>query len=259
MRIPIMRGIIERRILANFHVDPDALANVLPGPFRPKLVNGKGIAGICLIRLKQLRPRFVPAFLGISSENAAHRIAVEWDDNGETKEGVYIPRRDTSSRLNTLVGGRLFPGVHHHAHFQVHEHEDRYSVVLDSDDDLAHVAVAGRVALELPPNSVFRSVHEASDFFKEGSLGYSTTRTFGSYDGLELRTFNWEVLPLSVERVESSFFENRKLFPAGSVEFDCALLMRNIKHEWHERPSLRVATDLREESLAVCTRAQRGG
>ncbi|HUG68501.1 MAG TPA: DUF2071 domain-containing protein, partial [Pirellulaceae bacterium] len=224
--------------LANFRVDPDVLAKVLPCPFRPKLVNGKGIAGICLIRLKQIRPRFVPAFMGISSENAAHRIAVEWDQNGEKKQGVYIPRRDTSSRLNTLVGGRLFPGVHHYARFQVRELDDQYSVVLDSDDDDTHVAVEGRVVPDLPADSVFGSIREASDFFEGGSLGYSATHTAGEYDGLELRTVNWEVLPLSAERVESSFFENRTLFPAGSAEFDCALLMRNIKHEWHGRPSL---------------------
>ena len=238
MKIPIMRGVIDRRILANFHVDPDVLARVLPSPFRPKLVNGKGIAGICLIRLKRLRPRFVPAFLGISSENAAHRIAVEWDQNGETKEGVYIPRRDTSSRLNTLVGGRLFPGVHHHARYQVQENDDHYSVIMDSDDDDTHVAVEGHLTSDFPDGSVFCSLQDASDFFERGSLGYSATRTSGSYDGLELQTFNWDVQPLAVDRVETSFFEDSQLFPAGSVEFDCALLMRNIKHEWHGRPTL---------------------
>jgi hypothetical protein len=238
MKIPTMRGIIDRRILANFHVDPDVLAKVLPSPFRPKLINGKGIAGICLIRLKQLRPRFVPAFLGISSENAAHRIAVEWDDSGETKEGVYIPRRDTSSRLNTLVGGRLFPGVHHHARYQVQEDDGHYSVVLDSDDDDTHVAVEGRVTTDFPDGSVFGSIQDASDFFERGSLGYSATRRSGTYDGLELRTINWSVESLAVDRIESSFFEDSSLFPAGSVEFDCALLMRNINHEWHGRPTL---------------------
>jgi len=238
MRIPVMRGIIDRRILANFHVDPDVLANVLPKPFRPKLVNGKGIAGICLIRLKGIRPRFLPGFMGISSENAAHRMAVEWDEDGETREGVYIPRRDTSSRINTLVGGRLFPGVHHHARFQIHEEDGRYSVVLDGDDGETHVAVEGRAASDLPAGSVFRCVDEASEFFQCGSLGYSATRTPGEYDGLELRTFNWDVQPLAVERVESSFFEDNTLFPAGTARFDCALLMRNIRHEWHGQPSL---------------------
>lgn len=238
MKIPTMQGVIDRRILANYHVDPDVLAKVLPKPFRPKVVKGKGIAGICLIRLKQIRPRFLPAFFGISSENAAHRIAVEWDENGLTKEGVYIPRRDTSSRLNTIVGGRLFPGVHHHAQFQVKENGDHYSVIMESDDDDTHVAVEGSLTTNWPNESVFNSIQEASHFFECGSLGYSATRTSGEYDGLELRTMNWDVKSLVVERMESSFFGNEKQFLKGSVEFDCALLMQNIQHEWRGRSSL---------------------
>jgi hypothetical protein len=238
MQIPIIRGIIDRRILVNFRVDAGVLARLLPAPFRPKLVNGAGMAGVCLIRLRDIRPRFLPSFLGISSENAAHRIAVEWDQDGNTREGVFIPRRDTSSRLNTLAGGRLFPGVHHHAAFQVQEHDDRYRIELDSDDRHTRLLVEGHVAHELPPTSIFGSLKEASDFFERGSLGYSVTATPGQFDGLELRSFNWQARPLAVERVESSFFEDRGLFPAGSVAFDCALLMRGVEHEWHGRGRL---------------------
>jgi hypothetical protein len=238
LQIPVIRGIIDRRILVNFRVDPGALARLLPAPFRPKLVKGKGMAGVCLIRLKNIRPRFLPSFLGISSENAAHRIAVEWDHNGEIKEGVFIPRRDASSRLNTLVGGRLFPGVHNHAAFQVREHDDRYRIELDSDDSQTHLLVEGHLAHELPGTSVFGSIKVASEFFERGSLGYSVTTKPGQYDGLELHSFNWQVQPLAVEKVESSFFEDRVLFSPGSVEFDCALLMRGIEHEWHGRGRL---------------------
>jgi hypothetical protein len=235
MQIPVIRGIIDRRILVNFRVGAAVLARLLPAPFRPKLINGAGMAGVCLIRLKNIRPRFWPSFLGIRSENAAHRIAVEWDQNGEIKEGVFIPRRDTSSRLNTLVGGRLFPGVHHHAAFQVQEYGDRYRVQLNSDDRQTHLLVEGHVAHELPSTSVFGSLQEASDFFERGSLGYSVTARPDQFDGLELRSFHWQVQPLTVDNVESSFFENRALFPPGSVAFDCALLMRGIEHEWHGR------------------------
>jgi hypothetical protein len=238
MQIPIIRGVIDRRILVNFRVDPAALARVLPAPFRPKLVNGLAIAGVCLIRLKDIRPRFFPSFLGISSENAAHRVAVEWDQDGSTKGGVFIPRRDTSSRLNTLVGGKLFPGVHHHAAFQVQENGDHYRIELNSDDRDTHVLVEGRLAHDLPPTSIFRSVKEVSDFFEKGSLGYSTTANPGHFDGLELRTFNWQVQPVDVDKVESSFFENQALFPPGSAVFDNALLMRGIEHEWHGRGQL---------------------
>src|SRR4051794_24050432 len=145
MRIPVITGVIDRRILANWRCDPAALARLLPAPFRPKLANGYGVAGVCLIRLKDIRPRAVPDGLGkamgVSSENAAHRIAVEWDEDGVTREGVFIPRRDTSSRLNTLVGGRLFPGVHHHARFDVREDESRLHVAMASDDGVTRLSV----------------------------------------------------------------------------------------------------------------------
>ena len=59
-----------------------------------------------------------------------------------------------------------------------------------------------------------------------------------TFDGLELKSFTWEVQPLAVQRVESSFFEDRTKFPSGSVEFDCALLMKGIEHEWRGREGL---------------------
>ena len=52
MQIPIIRGIIDRRILVNFRVGAAVLTRLLPAPFRPKLVNGAGMAGVCLIRLR---------------------------------------------------------------------------------------------------------------------------------------------------------------------------------------------------------------
>ena len=202
------------------------MAAALPRPFRPQLFDGWAIGGICLIRLKRVRPAFLPISWGIGSENAAHRIAVEWSENGETKHGVYIPRRDTNSRLNSWAGGTIFPGRHHHASFNVIENGEHYSVTMTSGD--AKVHVSGTVAATLPNSSVFGSVSNASDFFEQGSLGYSDTKTQGKYDGLELDCSNWHVESLNVDSIQSSYFEDTNRFPAGSVEFDCALLMRNI-------------------------------
>src|SRR5262245_10324380 len=242
MRIPILRGLIDRRLLVNYRVDADVLARLLPPPFEPKLVRGHGMVGICLIRLKQVRPRFVPSWLGIASENAAHRAAVVWHENGELKEGVYVRRRDTNSRLNAWAGGRLFPGIHHYAKFTVEETADRYHVALRGDDGVTRMEVRGRPAGVLPASSVFGSLDEASAFFRAGSLGYSATPHPSRFQGLELRCRNWRAEPLGVERMRSSFFEDESLFPKRSIGFDCALLMRGIEHEWHGKPDLRCST-----------------
>jgi hypothetical protein len=138
MKQPSVSGVVERRLLVNYRVDPEVAARVLPPPLRPQLVAGWAVAGICLIRLGQLRPSRVPARLGIRSENAAHRVAVEWDcAEGPPKTGVYIPRRDSASLVNVIAGGRLFPGEHHRAAFDVHETARDLHVAFDSVDGTA--------------------------------------------------------------------------------------------------------------------------
>ena len=229
MKTPIIKGIIDRRILINYQIDKEVLENYLPNPFKPKLVNGKGIAGICLIRLKEIRPKGLPKQIGISSENGAHRIAVEWTENGEQKEGVYIPRRDTSSRLNSLAGGTIFPGIHHLADFTVNEKDGDYEIGFVSDDQTS-LSIKAKETNTWNSESVFNNLQCVSDFFENGSIGYSPYKN--GFDGLELKAYNWKVSLLEVENVKSSFFENESVFPKGSVKFDNALLMKSIEHEW---------------------------
>jgi len=240
MGLPVIQGVIRRRILVNFRVDPGVMQTQLPSRFRPKLHEGHAIAGICLIRLDSVRPRFVPQFLGLSSENAAHRVAVRWEADGCEKEGVFIPRRDTGSVMNQLAGGRLFPGEHHHAHFTVREGSHNIDLSMQSDDRQVSVKVRGRLGGALPSSSCFSSLAEASAFFEHGSIGYSVTSDAGRLDGIELRTHGWTVEPLQVEEVFSSYFSDETRFPKGSVEFDCALVMRNLGHEWHSAEDLYV-------------------
>lgn len=225
-------------MLVNYRVDPDVMAKHLPPPFRPKIHRGYGLAGLCLIRLKRIRPSFLPAWLGIGSENAATRFAVEWDDESGCREGVYVRRRDTSSWLNSLAGGRIFPGVHSHGRFESRETDSTIEFSMQSDDGGTNVELAARVASLWPSNSIFVSLSEASSFFEAGSLGYSATSEGGRFQGLELRCKGWRVESLEVDPVQSSFFDDPKNFPTGSIAFDCGLLMRGIDHEWHGKQDL---------------------
>jgi Uncharacterized conserved protein (COG2071) len=240
MGLPVIRGLIRRRILVNFRVDPRVMQIQLPSRFRPKLHRGHAIAGICLIRLEAVRPRLVPQLFGFSSENAAHRIAVRWQAEGAEKEGVFIPRRDTGSAMTQIAGGRLFPGEHHRASFSVREGSGSIDLSMQSNDREVSMRVRGRLGGPLPSSSCFSSLAEASGFFEPGSLGYSVTSEAGRLDGIELRTHGWRVEPLQVEEVFSSYFSDPVRFPKGSVEFDCALVMRNVGHEWHGAEDLYV-------------------
>jgi hypothetical protein len=242
MNLPAIQGVIRRRILLNYRVAPDVVARLLPSGFQPKLVHGQAIAGICLIRLESVRPMGLPALVGISSENSAHRIAVEWTDaDGVSKEGVFVPRRDTDSLLNSLAGGRIFPGVHHHSSFDIDDRDGRISIQVNASGmDNALVDLEAVETDRFPEASIFGSLEESSRFFEAGCIGYSARPDSCVLDGLLLKVPEWRVSPLDVTRARSAFFDDRNVFPRGQIEFDHALLMRDIPHEWHSEPAMRV-------------------
>jgi hypothetical protein len=240
VRLPSLQGVIRRRLLVNFRVDPDVMKRQLPADFEPKLQGGFAVAGICLIRLEQIRPALVGLPAGVSSENAAHRVAVVRRDGGSAAEGVFIPRRHSDSWLVLAAGGRLFPGQHKRARFDIHDDGSTIEFSMRSTDGLTDVRLRGKSAVGLPVGSIFPSVQAASNFFKGGSVGYSATSEPRRLEAIRLETREWKVAPLEVSEVHSSWFADLKRFPKGSVEFDCALVMRNVAHRWFGQPDLYV-------------------
>ena len=117
-----------------------------------------------MIRFKELRPRFVPRWFGLGSENAAHRIAVQWEQDGVSQEGVYIPRRDTNSWFNKTLGGSLFPGIFNRSHFDGKESEKTVSLRIVRADGGTEIAFAGHVVEALSGASIFPSLEAAAGF-----------------------------------------------------------------------------------------------
>jgi hypothetical protein len=73
------------------------------------------MAGLCLLWFKNIRPRFLPAFLGITSENAAHRIAVEWEHEDRYRIEMNSDGRQTHL-LVELDCALLMRGTEHEWH-----------------------------------------------------------------------------------------------------------------------------------------------
>lgn len=116
-RLRSAQGRIDTRLLLNAIADPAEVAPRLPDGVRPHGTEGGGtVVGCCLLEIGDLRPRGMPAFVGVRMRAVAHRISTEWDTStGGTEVGVFVPMRHTDSRLASMVGGRLFPGMHQHA------------------------------------------------------------------------------------------------------------------------------------------------
>jgi hypothetical protein len=227
---PTLKGNLDRRILVNYRLDPEVMARHLPAPFRPQIINGYGMGGICLIRMSGIGPKVLPFPVVSTTENGALRFAVEWDAEEGRRSGVYIPARYTTSRLAAWAGTRCFPGRHYVAKFRVHEADDRYEVSFDSPH--LNMSVAARAVRTFTGSRVFSALDEASAFFQNGADGYSEALKRGTFDGVALKIMNWKVSPLEVERLSCDYFSDTDRYPAGSAEFDNALLMRGLRNEF---------------------------
>jgi hypothetical protein len=68
----------------------------------------------------------------------------------------------------------------------------------------------------------------ASDFFRDGSVGWSPSHD-GGLEALQIDTDSWKVVPADAIQVTSSYFDS---LPAGSAEIDCVLILRNVPFDW---------------------------
>jgi hypothetical protein len=235
--LPTLAGTIRRRLLVNFRADPQVAKSLIPAPLRVLEHKGSAIVGICLIRLEHIRPMGFPEAVGICSENMAHRIAVNYDDEDNVeREGVYIWRRHSDNPLNTLAGGRLFPGVHSPATFSVHEEGQTTELQAKTTNHAADVHVKGSEEQSTGEFSskAFDNFEQAKDFFARGSCGFSCAADGKTLEGMQLITKEWVVNPLKMTLADSAFYMDQSKWPNGTVELDCGLIMRDIKHQWQE-------------------------
>ena len=99
--LPLIQGVIARRMLLNFRADPNVVQRLLPAPLQVDQQHGHAIVGVCLIRLENLRPQGIPGPLGLSCENMAHRVAIRyqrrWHPPPECLSGAVKRIKDWSS------------------------------------------------------------------------------------------------------------------------------------------------------------------
>lgn len=242
-----MSGTIERRLLVNYRVDPEALLPLLPDGLVPIDVQGSAIAGICMLRLTQVRPKGLPSAIGVTMESAAHRIGVQWTgSDGGLRTGVYIPVRHTASLAGALAGGRIFPGVHERADFTVTDEAAATGAVDGARVEVAFSAADGTqvdvrsTSTTEWASAAFPDFSDAKQFFRCAPIGWSPrrgatmdTERQGRIDAERIEGVSMEAdmtgaTPIALSSVRSTFFDRL----GGAAELDSALVLRRVAVEW---------------------------
>jgi len=152
------------------------------------------------------------------------------------RSGDYLTSSEVSPIFGALVGRQrpeMWDALGRPPAFQVAEGNGCLGVSVLTENRRADVSFDSGYPGRWRGTPLFGDMDEASQFFERGDCGFSSRLRGGGLEGMWLRSLRWDMIPLFVRRVRTAFFEDPERFPRGSVEFDCALLMRGIPHDWH--------------------------
>ncbi len=227
IRFPLIRGVADRLLLIHYRADLSVLADLLPEGFRPREIDGHGIAGICLARCHRARPPFLPRALGWNWDHAVHWLSATWPHEDTTQTGIYVLRGDSSLKWTALLNGQQdVPGGCHRANFIVREDAEHISIRVQGTDQALRVSVEGYVVAGFPPGSMFRSLdvsgawYQHAEFRRRGNVYYAenSQRAFPRY----------HAEAVALPSIESSLFGDKQRFPPNSLQLDSCVLLRRV-------------------------------
>ncbi len=221
------------RIVVFYRIAPERSKVVLPSGYRLREINGYGIGGIVLVR----RPAGHPTL--ISTRLVAHCTVIHFVDviragRRQPETGVLVMRYDTSSRLNALLG-RGWRQRQHHARFRIIESGGSVSFQGDSDDRSMHVAFSAQPQQNLVHRSVFPAKEQLLQMLRDDLRCIRLTGRVERRGDSQSAGGQLQMVPLRVERLESSLFADPQRFPDGAAEFDSAYCLRDKEVVWSEQ------------------------
>ncbi len=227
-----LRAQVRHRLLLSYRVEPSVAQGFVPAPLRPQLVEGFAVAGVCVIALENVRPGWVRPALGLRTTNVAHRIAVEWDEDGRVLSGVYVPHRHSSGAIPALLGGIVFPGAQTRAHVSIEASSERLRATLRHADETMDATVTPSRQFS---SALFPTAEAASEFHRRGVTGWSPRRNGRGLESVRLTSEAWSARGARIEEVRSTFFDR---LPAGSAVPDSALVMSDVPFLWRSGADL---------------------
>lgn len=227
-----IEGVISRRLLVNATVDADVVRPLLPAGSAPLLVGAddRALVGVCLLRVRDLRPLGLPRAIGRSFEGVAHRISVTRADGSAA---VHIVRRETPDRVARVIGGRLFPGTHWPIDLRPTRGDLRVEGTGDGGPPLL-VDVLDEAPATGSPRSVLGDDAAASTFFVGADRATSPSRRTGRHEELLMQAAPFTVRSVRVrELVLDRLAWALGGVPSTGLSFDSAFLVRDVAVRFH--------------------------
>lgn len=211
-----MVGTIGRCWLFTYQTPAEEARALVPRELELVTRGGCAFWNIVVCRIRAMRPRPLPALLGMTYWHVAYRLYVRFHPPaGEPIEGIYFARSDCDRPLITALGNLLTDYVFHTAAILVSEKPPHLHLSIRSPDAPAEATLdPTQTPAQLPPHSVFASLEEAAAFLKYKPAGISVDPK-GRVNIVTITrdASAWKSRLIEVVSAEWKFFEGKTVRP----------------------------------------------
>ncbi len=227
-----MKTLFRRCILINFAVDPHAMSARLPDHLTADLHGGSAYLSIVVAQMEDMRPAFLPGFMGVSYTQVVYRAVVRC---GELR-GVTFLRSDANNRLMVAAGNAMTFFRFHHADVQWQPKSRGVGFALRPSDGAAASISADYTESDipdaLPSTSRFSSLTQAQSFLTELYCAFGNRRPDGRIEQVGIERSPWKGRVLEGDGAQYEAMSGGALFPVGAAELDSVFMVENLHYHW---------------------------
>jgi hypothetical protein len=225
----------RQSLVLTYALPREILTPLLPPGLILDSLGDFGFVAIALVETENLRPSFMPKFLGQNFFLSGYRIFTRFETRaGRKLRGLRILRSDTDRRRMVWSGNAL---THYHyrlADVALSSREQVLEIKITTpraEADLHVIANLDEAAAILPPNSPFRDWHEARLFAGPLPFTFDYEAETHSIVMIEGVRTNWHPRPVSVEVKRVTFFDS-PAFSTTQPILANAFYIEDIPYRW---------------------------
>jgi len=222
-------------LVLTYALPEEALLPLLPPGLTLDSLDGWGFLAVAMVQTRQLRPAFLPRFLGRNFFLSGYRIFTRFrTPDGRTLRGLRILRSDTDQPIMERAGNLLTHYNYRLARAEITETPGRLEVRITTPGAEADIDVGAGLDAppdQLPPGSPFRDWHQARLYAGPLPFTFDYEAATHSIIAIEGVREQWKPAPVEVEVRRLSFLQRPPFdrFPAVLAN---AFHVRDIPYRW---------------------------
>ncbi|HEX9988783.1 MAG TPA: DUF2071 domain-containing protein [Chloroflexia bacterium] len=226
----------KHSLVLTYALPAQTLTPLLPPGVKLDTFGELGFVAIAIVQTQQLRPAFLPEWLGHTFILTGYRIFTRFETSaGRRLRGLRILRSDTDSAVMAALGS-MFTHYHYSkANIRLTEGNNSLDIRIATPRGQADLHVVADLSTEptclLPPGSPFASLKEARRY--EGPLPFTfsyepQTRSIIVVEGVRQ---HWDPQPVHVDVREVTFFK-QPAFAGTQPVLASAFHVHDIPYYW---------------------------